>query len=159
MKKLLLVLLALVLLAPVCSAVQLGQGLGDKFTSVSVGTTDVISNISSGIYTPVYTAGGSGYTTMVPGQAQWIRIGNIVTVSGVFNMDPNDTTMGFRWTPPIPSDFASDADLSGLANTNSDATSSGYVYANSGNDDIVFLLIGANGGDVGWRYCYSYIVK
>ena len=159
MKKLLLILLALVLLASVGQAVQLGQGLGDKFNSVSVGTTDVISNISSGIYTPVYTAGGSGYTSLTLNQAQWIRVGNIVTVMGNFNLDPNATTFGFSCTLPIASNFTSDQDLSGLGNTYSDATSSGYIYANSSTDDIAFLLMGANGAEVGWRYCYSYIVK
>lgn len=103
MKKLLIGFIALGLFASVCSAVQLGQGLGDKFDSVSVGTTEVVSNISTGVYTPVLS-GGSNVAASTAYPLSWVRVGNSVTCSFLIAIDPTSaapTITSINFTLPF----------------------------------------------------------
>jgi hypothetical protein len=90
-----------------------GTALHNNANAVT-GTTN--QYIASGTYTPTFTnvANVDGFTAR---QAQWIRVGNVVTVSGQVTIDYTtaNTATAFGVSLPIASDFADQYDAAGVA--------------------------------------------
>lgn len=87
----------------------------DFSSDVTVSGDFVSANVYSGTYTPTITSIGNLDATS-SAQCQFMRVGNVVTVSGVIEIDP--TTSGlteFRIDLPISSDITSITNLSGQA--------------------------------------------
>lgn len=70
--------------------------------------------VRGGVYTPTYTA-VSGISTLTGEDCNYIRVGDVVSVSGVAAIDATSTqsTVTFNLTLPFPSTFTKFFDLSG----------------------------------------------
>jgi hypothetical protein len=94
--------------------------------------------IASGTYTPSGTI-VSNLTSLTPNAAQWMRVGNVVTVSGsvVVLVTAHPATTTFRLTLPLASNLT---DLTQVAGTLAFITSnqSGRVLADTVNDQARF---------------------
>ena len=155
MKKLLLILLTLVLLASVSQAVQLGQGLGDKFDSVSVGTTEVVSNISTGAYTPILT-NTTNIASSTAGEFNWLRVGNKVFCGFEVLIDPTSTgQIVLNFTLPIACSTTPKA--TGFCGAGG-YTESGVILANSAS---LARVIGetVNVGPDTWQGTFMYVIN
>lgn len=103
------------------------------------------TTITSGTYTPTLTnVANLGASTAYP--CLYSRIGTIVTVSGVVDIDPTAgatiTQLGISL--PIASNFAATTDLSGTACAVAVATESGSVFADTTNDRANLHIIVAS---------------
>lgn len=78
------------------------------------GTTN--QYVASGTYTPTYTI-GTGLDSITASACQWLRVGNVVTVSGFaqLNATTANALVQFRATLPIASAFTSSIQLGGVA--------------------------------------------
>ena len=120
--------------APVCILDVTGGIQTSRTTVTSPATTD--GNIFSGTYTPTLTNGVVGTTNVAASTAsacQYMRVGNIVTVSGQVQIDPQtaatNTVLGMSL--PIASAFTASRQLGGAG-----ASISATKY---GTDTIAFL--------------------
>lgn len=122
------------------------------------GTTN--EYVGSGTYTPTLTnsANVTGSTAYI---AQYIRVGNVVHVTGKVDIDPTATLTAteVRISLPIATAFVSDANLCGNA-TNSAGKSARIIGLVSATG-VARLVTGADIDDInrGWYYTYSYLVS
>jgi hypothetical protein len=117
--------------------------------------------IASGTYTPTMASGAlaSGITAE---KAQWIRVGNVVTVTGAFIVTPTGTgQMIVTTTLPIASTFTADADVSGCAacdDSNADQVM-GVRSSSSDRTKAMFIRTIGNTTQRHYTYTYTYEVK
>lgn len=122
-------------------------------------TGTVNQYMASGTYAPTL-ANNSGLSAVsAPGTWNWIRVGNVVHVSGPYSATPTGvpTTCSFTATLPIASNLAATGDLSGTA-TQVDNTfkSSGDIIPDTVGDralvEAYFSVAGAKLGRVTFQY-------
>lgn len=103
------------------------------------GTTN--QYVASGTYTPTLT-NGSNVSSSSIATCQWIRVGNVVTVSGAIFVDPTaaSTATVVSISLPIASNFTGSSNLGGAAAYGSTANEAWNLTANSATD--VASLIG-----------------
>ena len=123
-------------------------------------TGTVNQYIASGTYTPTGTA-VANVSIQTPRQAQWLRVGNVVTVTGSVNITPTaagSTATVLGLSLPIPSNFASTEDCAGVAiqGSASAQTSGAVVQGDTVNDraSLGFFSLTTAGNE--WSYTYSY---
>lgn len=117
--------------------------------------------LDSGSYTPTLynTANVSSSTAYV---FQWLRVGNVVTVSGRVEIDPTNantiTTLGISL--PIASNFTNDYQCSGVSAgvSTSGGSVPGIVYGDSANDRAVVNIIPNDNASRGQRLHFTYQV-
>lgn len=114
-----------------------GKGLHN--TGTVTGTTDQF--IASGTYTPLLTA-VTNVESATADVWQWLRVGNVGTVSGALNIDPASAasvTLGFSL--PIASDFTSATQLGGTYFALNQSTGGGLCRADAVNNrgELVFV--------------------
>lgn len=121
-----------------------GGGVG--WVCVTAGTPGVwvefgaIGTTGSGAWTPALTIVTNLDSATVQG-AQFVRIGQMVTVSGTIQLDPTATgAVSVRLTPPVASNFTGAFQCGGTA-TAVDGTFVGVVTADAANKQI---LLSAN---------------
>ena len=127
------------------------------------GTTN--QYICSGTYTPTGTA-GTNVASVTPQACQWIRVGNVVTVSGIAAFDPTAaSTAGtvFTLSLPIASNLASVGDLAGsgafLANAGG-LLNVANVYGDTGADSATFFFkTDTTTGSMDMVFSFQYVVK
>lgn len=122
------------------------------------GTTN--QYIASGTYTPTPVNTTNVASSSCPG-AQWIRVGNVVTVSGLLNIDPTAAGAVFLGIPlPIASNFTSDYQLGGTAAISNNGIA-GEVAAIAGdvaNDRALLNYRAVDTGNNGWTFTFTYVV-
>ena len=71
--------------------------------------------LSSGLYTPTITDGANTDGTPSVNECQYLRVGDVITVSGSVFVDPTaaDTQTDFEMSLPIASDLTATSDLAG----------------------------------------------
>lgn len=116
---------------------------------------------SSGVYTP--TAANNvncAIPTVYP--AQWLRVGNTVTVSGKFNADPSRATSltanaKFTLSLPVASDFANDYECCGTAHSKGKEGAS--IYADTVNNLMVveWKAVNVSSQDMTYQATYRVI--
>ncbi len=97
--------------------------------------------IASGTYTPG-AINISNLDSITPNPCQWLRVGNVVTVSGSVDIDPTTTALlvEFRLLLPIVSDFTNTSQLAGTGVANGGGTAIPFrVLGNTSDDDAAFL--------------------
>lgn len=131
---------------------------------VKIGTSETIANISTGVYTPTYSAvGGGNVASCSTYQGRWTRIGKTVQVNFRAYIDPTsaNTDSYADFSLPIPSAFTSATDdLSGnLSAGDSAGIGSGYFYAETagGNARCEFTSTTTGGQYYGCQF--SYLIK
>ena len=129
--------------------------------NVETGATGdcLYGNICSGTYTPT-CSGASGGTIGSCSDAQYMRVGNVVTVSGRANFDPSSAgaTCGFDISLPIASAFTNAYDAGGALGC---PNCKGFeVYADTGGDEArVRGQFDFNTGFEDMSYTYTYQIK
>jgi hypothetical protein len=90
----------------------------------------------SGTYTPTIT-NVANVASSTAFECQWMRVGDVVTVSGKVVVDPTAATLTrIRMTLPIASDFGAEEDAAGTAGNRSTTGESGVIFADSTNDEV-----------------------
>lgn len=95
-----------------------------------------IAQTESGTYTP--NASNQTNCTAVPQSCMYSRVGNIVTMSGWVLVTASSSSYNFQLSLPIPSDFTSTRDASGIGSRKQGAayTDISFVEASVANDRI-----------------------
>lgn len=112
--------------------------------------------IASGTYTPTLTnvtnlAASTAYV------AQWMRVGNVVTVSGKVDVDPTAvgaTQLGMSL--PIASNLVNAEDCAGTANASGVAGQCAAILADAANDRAEMNWIAADITNQAMYYTYTY---
>jgi hypothetical protein len=100
------------------------------------GTTN--QYIASGTYTPTLS-NTTNVSSSTAFECQWIRVGNVVTVSGMVGITATGAgNTVLRMTLPIPSDFSQLYHCAGVHNQSSGTENAGVIYAGIGTDTAEF---------------------
>lgn len=137
-------------------AAQNNSGFSIARTSVTApAATD--GNVYSGTYTPTLT-NTTNIAASTPFQAQYMRVGNVVTVSGRANIDPTSTTTASEMgiSIPIASNFTAANNLGGVGSvaTTANEISSGGILADTTNDRATFRFL--SGGTAARDYYFTF---
>lgn len=130
-----------------------GTGFGSDPAFGTLDTSD-ISDIASGTYTPTIT-NVTNVTASTSNGAQYLRVGNTVTVSGSVDIDPTAAAATtIRISLPIASDFATNHDCAGtMASGNGEV---GPVFANIANDNAQVQFTATNTANHTFYYQFTY---
>jgi hypothetical protein len=116
---------------------------------------------SSGVYTPVATNEVNLATIDGMHDAQWLRVGDTVTVSGVIsNITPTlpATSTSFRLSIPVASSFADETQGGGTAAPKGVAVESVSISARSGGAmEFVWISVGTDARTVCYHFTYQII--
>jgi hypothetical protein len=114
---------------------------------------------SSGYYTPSSTP-GSNTATLTPYETQWMRVGDIVTVTGSIGYEttaPGDLV--FDLAIPVDSDFSAGTQLNGTGNDVNSENITGTASANvSDNRAVIVVRNGAASGMFKFQFTYRIVV-
>lgn len=86
----------------------------NNVSAVSINAVTISAgNLFSGTYTPTISD-LSNYDSVTPFQSQYMRVGNVVTVSGRVSTDPiSAAAASFKMTLPIASDITASTNVAG----------------------------------------------
>lgn len=118
------------------------------------------NNVLSGTYTPTVTNSTNTDAAVTVTQAQYCRVGNVVTVSGRFTADPTTATnaTSFEMSLPIASNLGAAEDCAGTANCGTISGMSAAVTALSANDTARVGWIASDVTSQTWSFVYTYEV-
>lgn len=127
--------------------------MGQWTASTTAGVTT-----GSGTYTPTLT-GVANVGASTAYVCQYLRVGNVVTVSGKVDVDPTlgiSTTTQLGITLPIASNFGALEQCAGTASSPAIATQQGGIYADAANDraQLDFKAIDPNNNS--WYFTFTY---
>lgn len=122
------------------------------------GTTN--QYVASGTYTPDLTNvsnldGSTAYT------CQWMRVGNVVTVSGKVDIDPTTAAaLNLGISLPIASDLSSvdGEQCAGAGNTSAASAVAGAIYGDSTNDRANLSYVAVTTGEHSVFFTFTYLV-
>ena len=125
-------------------------------TGTVTGTTN--QYIASGTYTPTGSA-GTNVSAVTPRACQWMRVGNVVTVSGAASVDANTagSAATFTLTLPIAADFTTAYQLGGTA---VDPAGARYAVYSDATNNVANFETGAAGSASAqdtW-FSFTYVV-
>lgn len=114
----------------------------------------------SGTYSPTLANQTNIDGTATASTAQWKRIGNVVTVSGMFTADPTlpTTATSFTLTLPVASNLGATSDLCGTAFCGNIAAMGAAIQGNVAGDIAVVRWISSDTTSQAWSYIYMYTV-
>jgi hypothetical protein len=123
-------------------------------------TLAAISDGAGGTYSPTVAGVANVDATTISGTFKYMRLGNIVAVSGIINVDPTSgsTTTDVSITLPIASNFTAAEDCigSGGAQSNDDV---GSVIGDATGDFAVLRFTSNGTANVAFRVVFMYEVK
>jgi len=121
------------------------------------GTTDQF--IASGTFTPTVTL-STNADASVANAAQYLRVGNVVTVSGSGTIDPtaSGTNTIWRLSLPIASDFSTSGQCNGVASISDTTRSPGAIVGVAGTDDAQINYLSSGTASVNYQYHYTYVI-
>lgn len=116
--------------------------------------------LASGSYVPTFT-NGTNVAASTSGQAHWVRVGNMVFVSGSCGIDPTaaDTQSVLGISLPIFSNLTAASDLAGQINGDGVARTGGVIYANITTDVAECDFSSASTANRSFGYTFAYVVK
>lgn len=117
---------------------------------------EVLVEMASGVYTPTVT-GVSNALSVTAHPSIWIRVGDIVTVTGRADVTANTNsgvTLGVSL--PVPSNLGGTYDLSGLANSHNAPRAAGTCVADTANDRATIAYLADNSISNQISYQFSY---
>lgn len=123
------------------------------------GGTISTSILHSGVYTPTRSAESNLDSNVTPTEAQYLRVGSTVTVSGRFTADPTATgAVSFELTLPIASNLGASDDLAGVAFAGGIAGQGAEIRGSAANNTAVVTWIAVDVTSQAWSYTFSYQV-
>lgn len=124
---------------------------------------DSITNdtgLASGTYTPTRSAEANMDSNVTMTEAQYMRVGNTVTVSGRFTADPTltATATSFEITLPVASNIGAVEDAAGTAFCGTIAGMGAEVIGVVANDTAKIQWVASDVTSKVWSYIFSYQV-
>jgi hypothetical protein len=147
--------------SPACS-LDVNGGIRTARGNVSVAPVATDGNIFGGTYTPSLTF-GANVATASAFVCQYMRVGNVVTVSGRVSIDPTTantlTTLGMSL--PIASSITAQTQVSGTFSSSGVATNTtGPVSGNTGNNRADFdIIVGTDVANRSYYFSFTYLVS
>lgn len=129
--------------------------------SLEVPTKNAIYDaFQSGTYTPTRSAEANMDANVTMTEAQYMRVGNTVTVSGRFTANPTlaATATSFEITLPIASNIGAVEDCSGVAFCSAIAGMGGAIFGVAANDTAQIGWISSDINSQSWSYTFTYQV-
>lgn len=128
------------------------------FTFPNQSGTLALGPLTSGTYTPTVSAAANTDSTPSATQAQYLRVGSTVTVSGRFTADPTlaATTTSFEMDLPVASNFGAASDAGGVAFCGNIAAMGAEVIAVAANDTVKVMWKSSDVTSQTWSYTYSF---
>lgn len=116
--------------------------------------------LSFGTYTPTASAATNLDSTPTMTLAQYIRVGNTVTVSGRFTADPTLTaqTTSFEITLPVASDISNAYEAAGTAVCGNIVSMCADIIGVAGNDTAKIQWKATDVTSQSWSYIFTYQV-
>lgn len=115
-------------------------------------------DIRSGTYTPTLT-NTTNVAASTARLAQWLRLGNVVTVSGQLDIDPTGAgAVLLGISLPVPSAFATAFSLGGTASSMTTAGESAGLEADATNDRASLKYIAVDVTNHTMAYQFTYVV-
>jgi len=113
--------------------------------------------ISAGVYTPIY-AGVANLTALVGYSAQYIRVQNVVTVSGKLDADPLAAAAETALTIslPIPSSFTAEEQCCGVSSALAVSGQVAAIRAETTNDLAEMRWISSDVGNRSMYFTFTY---
>ena len=120
-------------------------------------TNEDMAITASGTYTPVLSE-QTDLISLTIAQAQYMRVGSTVTVSGSFTARVFDALFAstFEMTLPIASNIGAAEDLAGVCSGNQNTPTSGRVFGVPTTDTAIVSFLGLAGVDVIYSYTFTY---
>ena len=121
-----------------------------------VDSAGVTTIVDSGVYTP--TLGDiTNVAASTAFSCQWLRVGEVVTVSGKFNCDPTTANIvtNLEITLPIASAFTVDEDLGGACGCRT-FEGSGLVLARAAQDTALAQFFPTSSSNAAWGFTFTY---
>lgn len=117
-------------------------------------------DIRSGTFTPTRSAETNLDGNVTPTEAQWCRVGNVVTVSGrVTGVDPTiPGAASFELSIPVASNFAAVKDAAGTAFCGAISGQGAEIIGSIANNTVVIQWIAGDVTSQDWSYQYTYLV-
>lgn len=121
-------------------------------------TINVGSNIISGVYTPTRSNEINLDVNAVPTEAQYLRLGDVVTVSGRIAFDANIPAVqsSVELSLPIASNITQEFHVSGVMYCGDVVRMGGGVKANVANKTALLYWIASDPDPRDWSYIYQY---
>ena len=117
--------------------VILANGLSIGRTAVTGTPAATDGNVFSGTYTPTLT-NSSGLNSSTASACHYVRVGNVVIVSGQVQLAGNESPVNMRMTLPIASAFTANLHASGHYTANG-SPAGGTICADIAGDRFLFL--------------------
>jgi len=135
-----------------------GTALHNNANAVT-GTTN--QYIASGTYTPTLT-NGSNVTASTAYACQWMRVGNVVTVSGKVDIDPNLTSTSTQLgiSLPIASTTGGAQNLAGTAvgDNGSALANAAQILADTANNRANLAFWSSSTANAAWSFNFTYVI-
>ncbi len=126
------------------------------WVSDAAGNTSFGAVVTSGTYTPTLT-NGANVAASTPLLCQYMRVGSLVTVCGIFNLDITttltSTVLGISL--PIASDFTDTLQAGGVALTGLSGDY-GAILSNSTNNNVQMQAVPVSTANVTYYFNFSY---
>jgi hypothetical protein len=123
------------------------------------------TGLAAGTYTPTRSAETNLDANVTPTEAQWMRVGNTVTVSGrVTGVDPTTivTETSFEMSLPVASNFGAVEDSAGISVHKGSAGAFGIdlaeIVGSVSNDTVIVRWVSAETTSQDWTYTFTYQV-
>lgn len=115
-------------------------------------------NLASGTYTPTRSAEANLDSNITLSQAQYLRVGNTVTVSGRFTADPTltATTTSFEGSLPIASNLGAAEDVAGTAFCGNIVSQGAEIIGVAANDTFKVQWKASDVTSQTWSYIFVY---
>jgi hypothetical protein len=136
-------------------------GLSSPTNSSDAATMGYVDGkLTSGTYTPVITNTSNADSAAIVGVAQWIRVGDMITVSGRITIDPTSAgVVTFNISIPTASAFASSQNCNGVAILIQGSTiGSGTISADAVNDIAYMQFASTSASAHGGTFTFTYQV-
>lgn len=121
-------------------------------------TISLKGDIATGTYTPTRSAEANMDANVTMTQAQYMRVGDMVTVSGRFNANPTltATATSFEITLPVASNIGAVEDCAGTAFCGSIASQGAEIIGVVANDTAKIQWVATDVTAQDWAYQFTY---
>jgi enamine deaminase RidA (YjgF/YER057c/UK114 family) len=152
--------LGLGIVSPVCVLDVVGGIKTSRSGVTSPATTD--GNIFSGTYTPIQVSTNTNVDSLTFGACQYMRVGDVVTVSGQIGIDATTATTDTvaKMSVPIASNFTSSRQLAGVGSslTTPYAANNLAIIADTTNDCVEIRLRPSVNTALNYNFTFTYAV-
>lgn len=152
--------------APIAKGVTNGDshdhvgGDGAQIDYNGLANLPTIPTLASGTYTPTRSAEANLDSNATMSEAQYLRVGSTVTVSGRFTADPTlaATATSFEITLPVASNIGAAEDVAGVAFCGNIAGQGAEIIGVAANDTAKVQWTSGDITSQTWSYIFTYQV-